>query len=185
MELKKKGIATLPLLLSIFFGLVLMVILGIGVLSFDLVDDSFSQIEGSIGNQSINETYAATLQKGVIAAKTTAPRIISIGTLLGMVLVMMFVGYSTRKIGQVWLLLDIFILIAAEILVVAVRDSFVVFINSSPEFLAIFSGSVLSAGSKYILNAPVIIPIVWALVVVSTYFVTPKKEEGEQPLGFN
>lgn len=180
METDKRGIATLSLVLIVIAGLVLVGILGVISYTFDIADDSLSQLEGQLGNISFSETYQDTLQKGILAGKTTMPQMISMGALLGMILAMMIVAYNITRVGQLWFLLDIGILILVEIIAVVVRDSFTAFMNSSPEFLAIFS-TTLSPASKFVLNGPIIFPIVWALIVIATYFITRKKEG---PSGF-
>lgn len=178
MDSNKKGFTTLMLMVFIFVGFVLLIVLGVVVYGFDMVESTFSLLDFSLGNVSFNETYNATLRPGITAMRTTVPVLISTVVLLGMVLVMMIVGYSMRKIDKLWILLDIALVIVAEILAVSISSSFTTFINSSPEMLAIFSNT-LSAGSRYILNLPIIIPIVGALVMLTTYLSTTKKEEKE------
>lgn len=176
MENNKKGFTTITLIFMIFAGFALIFILGIQIYAFDLVDDSLSDIDIQLGNISFNETYEQMLQPGIIAMKTTMPRTIGIGTLLGMVIVMVIIGYKSKKIDSLWITLDILIIIIAEIISVVVRDSFTTFINSSPEFLAIFSNEIPLA-SKFILNLPIIVPTVGVLIIVATYFITKEPEQ--------
>jgi hypothetical protein len=172
----KKGFSTLMLFVFVIVGIVLLVLLGVVVYSFNLVDDSFSMINFTIGNSSFQDVYNQTLQIGVTSLNTTMPALISTAVLLGMVLVMMLVGYNMAKISRLWMLLDIALIIGAEILAVAISDSFTTFINSSPEMLAIFS-TTLSPSARYIINLPIIVPVVGALIMLTTYLTTTKKEE--------
>jgi len=182
MDLNKKGVTTVMLIVFVFVGLILLVVLGIGVYGFNLVDDTFSQIDFNISNTSFQETYNQTLQPGIEAMTTTVPVLISTGVLLGFILVMMIAGYSVKRINKLWILLDVFIIIVAEVIAVIISSSFRTFMNSSPELLSIFSNT-LSAGSRYVLNLPIIVPILGGLVMLMTYL-TVKEKEDVQPEGF-
>jgi len=172
----KKGVTTLTLIFIIMAALFIMIFLGAFSFSMGLVDDSMSSLTGEIGNTSIEETYQTIMQPGVLTLKTTFPQIISTGVLLGMILVMMIIGYSTKKFKQIWIMLDILVLIVAEILAVLVRRIFINFMNITPEFLEVFR-DVLPGGAKFVLNLPLITPIAGVLTMVATYMITKDKEE--------
>ena len=173
----KRGFTTLTLIGVIFISLVMMIILGVVIQGFSVADSVFSQIDFNITeNISFNETYQETLGPGLTAVTTTVPQLISTGILLGMILCMMIVAYSTERKNSLWLMLDIAIIIVAEMGAVLVKDSFTSFINSSPEMLEIFS-TTLSVGSKYILNLPIIVPVLGVLVMIVTQIIGKKKEE--------
>lgn len=169
---------TLGLIAIIVFALILMIILGIGSFSFGLVDEQFSQLNFTIGNISFAEEYQNTLQPGIVSLETTVPQIISVAVLFGMVILMLIVGYNAKKIDQLWILFDIFIIIGAEIIAVAIRASFVSFMNNIPGLLTVYS-TTLSGGAKFILNLPTIVPTLGVLVMIATYFTNEKKEEPE------
>lgn len=173
----KRGFTTLTLLGVIFISFVVMVILGVMIYGASIVDNSFSLIEIDFGNNiTFSEVYAETLQPGLTAAKTTMPTTMSTGILLGMILCMMIVAYNTKRIGRLWLVLDIAIIIIAEMAAVLVISSFTTFINSSPELLQIFS-TTLSTGSKYILNLHIIVPTIGVIVMIVTHIIGKTKEE--------
>ena len=115
---------------------------------------------------------------GSTSAKSTAPQIISVGTLLGMIIILIIIGYNSRKMDRLWLLVDIGIIIIAEAVVVVVRSSFVSFMNSAPELAQIYR-TTLSVGAKFILNMPTILPTIGAILMVLTHYMTKKKEETE------
>lgn len=177
----KKGYTTLMMIAAIFVGFFVLIFLGIMTYGLDLVDESFSSIDFNVTNDtSWNETYNNTLGVAIDAARNDVPDLIGTLLLLGMVLGMMFVGYSVRKIGPLWAMLDIIIIIVAEVLAFLITSSFTNFINSSPEILAIFSNR-LSTPARFILNLPIIIPVAGALVMLTTYLTTRKKEESITP----
>lgn len=182
MVLNKKGYTTISLVLLIIFALVLMIILVATSWGFSLVDDSLSQLDFNVtGNTTFNGTYQTTLRPGIIAMETTVPVIISSGVLLGMVLSLMLVGYNMKKISRLWVLLDIAFIILATAVASLVSSNYTTFINSDSAIL-IVAGTTLSAGSKYIVNLPLIIPIVGVLVMLATHLITREKEE--QPIEF-
>ena len=173
----KRGFTTLTLLGVIFISLVIMVILGILIYGAGIADNSFSLIEIDFGNNiTFSDVYSETLQPGLTSAKTTMPTTMSTGILLGMILCMMIVAYNTKRIGKLWLVLDIAIIIIAEMGAVLVISSFTTFINSSPEMLQIFS-TTLSTGSKYILNLHLIVPTIGVIIMIVTHIIGKSKEE--------
>ncbi len=175
----KRGILTLMLLVLILTAFFVMIILGVGIFGLTIVDGAFGEIDNfSIGNMSFAENYQATLQPGIIAASTTGPVIISTGILLGMVFCLMLVGFTTKKISKLWILLDIIIIIVAEMIAAVISANFVIFMNITPEFLAIYSNT-LSAGSRFVINLPIYVPIVGALIILTTHLTNDKKEEKE------
>lgn len=174
----KRGYTTLMLFFIIFAGLGLLIILGIVIFGASLVDQAFLEIDFTLENISFNETYQAGLGQALVAAQTTVPSIIGIGTLLGMVLACMLVSYKTRKIGRLWVILDFAIIIVAEMIAVAVTVGFTGFMNSTPAFLSIYSNNIPLA-AKFILNLPIIVPTIGALIIVATHFLGKEEEEDE------
>ena len=67
--MNKKGFATINLLVMVFFGLMLLIIMGIMVFTFSLVDDQMNTINFTIGNTSFNEAYTQTLGQGINSMK--------------------------------------------------------------------------------------------------------------------
>ncbi len=174
----KKGYITLGMIMIVIFSLVLMMVIGVSVLVFDIVDEGFSDINFELGNVSFNETYDSSLGIGLNAMKTTFPKIVSLGTLLGMIIVLILIGYFSPKIGKLWIVLDFFVIIVVEMIAVVVSSSFENFINSSPELLAIFSTR-LSAGSTFILTLPITVPMIGGLIMLATYILNKNFDKPE------
>lgn len=181
----KRGMTTFMLIFMIILCISMLVILSIIAYALGLVDDQFSGIDFPIGNQSFNDTYQDLMHPGVEAMSTTAPQIISIGTFLGMILVIMIVGVKTEKKSNIWILLDICIIIVAEIFAVAVKGAFQnQILNLTPEFYQIFT-TTLSQGSKFVLNLPTIIPTAGIVAILATYVLKREaKEESIEESGF-
>ena len=176
----KKGFTTLSLIVMVIFGLVLMITLIVGSWGFGLVDDNLSELTFDIGNTSFNETYQNTLQPGLQFMETTVPQIISTGVLMGMILTLMIVGHLTKRMGRLWILFDIIIIIVAEAIAASISSGFTTFINSDPQILAVASTN-LPAGSKFIMNLPIIVPFVGMLVMLATHLIIREKIQEERP----
>ncbi len=174
----KNGYITIGLILILIFGLVIIMTVGVSVFVFEQVDAGFSDINFQLGNISFNETYDTSLGVGLNAMKTTFPKILSLGTLLGMIIVLLLIGYLSPKIGRLWVALDFFVIIVAEILAVVISSSFESFINTSPDFIRIYS-TTLSGGSTFILTLPVTVPIMGGLVMLATYVLNRNFETPE------
>lgn len=175
-EKNKRGLATISLILVIVVGFFLVVFLTILSYSMGAVDGSLSQLDGNIGNDSLQEVYGDTLQLGVISMETTFPQIISISVLLGMVISMVVVGYNIKNLNQIWILVDIFILIVAEALAVLIKSLFTSYMNSNEAFLGILRDT-LPFAAKFILNLPILVPTIGVVIMIATYFVAKDKEE--------
>ncbi len=174
MVANKRGFTTVTLIVLIFTCLVLMGILGITTWTANLVDESFSGIDDfNIGNQSFQGVYNETLKPGLDVVSTTMPQIISMGTMLGMVILMMLIGYFSAEIGRMWLMIDIAFMIIAEAIASAVSSGFVSYMNSTPELLAIYSNT-LSEGAAFVINLPIIIPPIGMLIMLATYIKVKK-----------
>lgn len=185
----KNGYITLGLIIVLIMALILVMVVGVSVFVFEQVDAGFSDINFQLGNISFNDTYDTSLGVGLNAMKTTFPKILSLGTLLGMIIVLIMIGYFSPKIGRLWIVLDFLVIIVAEILAVVVSSSFESFINTSPDFIRIYS-TTLSAPSTFILTLPVTLPMIGGLVMLATYilnrnFETPEgRLQGVQAEGF-
>ncbi len=180
----KKAITTFGLIIIIFFTLFLLIILALFSFGLGLVDSSLSKIDFIIGdNQSFNVTYQELMHPGMVNLSVTSPKMISMATLIGMVLMLLFVGMKSDKKSNLWILLDIAIIIVAEIVGVAIKEFFEESIlNLSPELFLIFT-TTLAEGSKWILNLPIIIPSIGAILMIGTY-VLRKEDKEEEPDGF-
>jgi hypothetical protein len=173
----KKGVTTLALIAIIFIAFFLIILLAIVSYSVGIFDRQISKLDINLGNFSLNETYQEAMHPSMNVLEVTAPKMISIGVLIGMVLLMLIIGVKVESKSNLWILLDIIILIIAEILAVYIKGLFQnTIMNLSPELYQIFI-TTLSESSKWILNMPTIIPTVGVLIIIATYAL--KKEEDE------
>lgn len=170
------------LIVMAMLAIMLVIILGIMVYGFDLVNTSFNSIDFTIGNTSFNESYQQTLSQGVSAMRITVPRTVGLGVLFGMIIVMFLIGYFAPKIDPLWILLDIFVLIFCEIIVFIGSQSLSNLINSSPKFLEIYGSGSLYEAATFVLNLPVYLPIIGVLVMVATYIMN--KNQNKKELNF-
>ncbi len=177
MVANKRGVTTITLVVLIFTCLALMGILGTGIWMATLVDESISSLDIQVGNQSFQGIYNETLKLGIDPLITTMPQIISMGVMLGLVILMMLIGYFSKGIGRMWILLDIVFLIVAEAIAASVSSGFVSFMNSDPALLTIYS-TTLSTPATFLINLPTIIPIIGILIMLATY-IKVKKEKGD------
>lgn len=169
----KRGITTAGLVIIVFLAFFMLIILAIISYSVGIADEKISGIDfnmpSSNMNMSFNQTYQSIMHPGMVALSVSVPRNIGIGTLLGMVLCLMIVGTKTKRKSKLWIILDIFIIILAEIIAVIVTNTFKDQILSlSPELQDIFINT-LSASSKWVLNMPTLIPTIGVLVMITTY----------------
>ncbi len=176
MRNNKKGLATFGLILVIIVALILMIFIVMLSFAMGTADQVLSQLNGTIGNTSIAETYQNTLKGGIVAMETTVPQIISTGVLLGMILGMLIVGFNIKKIHQIWMAVDIVIIIIAEALASLVTTNFIVYISSNEAFTEI-ARYTLPQAAKFVLNLPILVPTIGVVVMLVTYFTTKAKEE--------
>ena len=174
----KRGVTTLALIFVIIFSLIIVGLFIIGSYAFGLADDSLTKIEASIGNDSFQGVYQNTLQLGIKAMETTVPQVASIAILLGMIIVMLIIGYSSKKMNRLWLLVDIGVLIIAEILAVIVASNFSEYVSSNPAFITIVRDT-LPLAAKFILNLPILVPTIGIIIMIATHLLTKEKEEKE------
>lgn len=179
----KRGMNTLGLIFIIFSALFVLIILGIMSYSFGLVDNTFSSLNLNVGNTSWNQTYQEQMHPGIESLRTTGPQIMSVGIFFGMIFCLILVGIKSPSKSNLWIMLDLGILIIAELVAVIISNTFrESILNISPELLTVFS-TTLSAGSKFILNLPTIIPTAGVLVIIGTYLF--KKEDVEEEVDQN
>jgi ABC-type Fe3+ transport system permease subunit len=164
------------LVFLIFLALFGLVLLGAFYYGFSLVDDTFESINLNIGDQNFNETYQDTFGIGVKATMDSLSKM-ALMLLLGMIILMMIVGFSIPKRGRLVIILDIFIIVACFIPAVYVAQSFENFMNSTDFFLDIYSNE-FQLASRFVLNLPIIITVIGFLIMVATYLI-PKKQAEE------
>ena len=157
----------LMLLLLIFLGFMGIIMMGIFVYGANLIDQTFSSIDVKIGEVNFTEAYDDTLGKGITIFLDSADNY-GLALLLGMVVLMIITSYVFLEKQKVWIVAEFVILIIAFIFAVMVQGAYNTVINSSTILLDIYSIDLIKS-SKFILNLPIIIPIVWAFIVILVY----------------
>lgn len=180
---KSGKLNALMIFVLLFLGVVAIIMLGIFVFGANLVDSTFNIIgdDVQIGDINFSTAYDNTLGQGITAFQNGADSY-GLGLLLGMVLLMAISSFVFREKQKIWIVLELGILLVAFVFAVSIQNTFNILINSSPQLLDIYSNDLIRS-SKFILNLPTIVPVVWAFVVVISYGLFRKKEEGLSDLG--
>ena len=183
MDNKAGRMRAVMLIVLIFLGFFGVVIMGIFVYGANLVDQTFSSINIEIGSQNFTEVYDDTLGQGINAFLNSADNY-GLGLLLGMVLLMVVIGYSFQERQKAWFVLEFIVLIVSFIIAGIIQRAYVTVINSSTELLNIYSIDLVRS-STFILNLHIIIPVVWAFIMILVYGIFRKKPiPGTGGIGF-
>lgn len=172
----KKGMTTIQIFLFIFAAFLGIILLGIAMWGFDLVNDNLG-IDVNVGQVNLQNVTNQTFGK-VSNAFVDNGDTIGIILLLGMCLFMIVNGYVIgQKYPKLWIVIDIFILVFAFVLAVYISQTYSTLINSS-SILSIYEDS-LPNSSTFVLNLPLVISIVGILIMIVTYAGIRKDEEQE------
>ena len=183
MAMNKAGkLNTLMIFVLIFLGFIGAIMMGIFVYGGNLVEQTFGSIDIIIGNQNFTEVYDETLGQGINAFLNGADEY-GLGLLLGMIILMAIVSYSFQEKRKTWIVLEFVILIVAFIFAVMLQGAYNTIINSSSTLLDIYSVDLIKT-SKFILNLPIIIPIVWSFMVILVYGVFKRPRRVGEDLGY-
>ena len=183
MAMSKAGkLNSLMIFVLIFLGFMGIIIMGIFVYGGNLVNQTFKSIDVTIGDQNFTEVYDATLGKGINAFLNSADEY-GLGLLLGMIILMVIISYSFAEKQKTWIVLEFVILIVAFIFAVMIQNAYSTVINSSTTFLNIYSIDLIKS-SKFILNLPIIIPIVWCFIVTLVYGISKRPKRIGEDIGY-
>ncbi|KKN12726.1 hypothetical protein LCGC14_1013620 [marine sediment metagenome] len=174
--LNKKGMTTFQVLAFVFFAFFIVVFLGI--YTYGLVIFNTQMIElgakiGMVGDVNFSQNYNDTMREAIEVQIDTADNM-GVAILLGMMIVMMMVGFKASHSKRLWILMDLFIILIAFILSVYFASTFETFINTDPNLFTIYSTN-LDDSSTFILNLPIYVPIAGFLIMILTYAV-PRKQ---------
>lgn len=172
----QKGMTTFQVLGFVFFAFFIVVFLGVYAYALDIFNtqmlDLGAQI-GFVGEVNFSQNYNDTLRAAVESQIDTADNV-GIAVLLGMSIVMMIVGFKASHSKRLWILMDLFIMLIAFIVSVYLSSTFELYINTDPNLFSIYSVN-LDKSSTFILNLPIYVPIIGALIMILTYAV-PRKQ---------
>ncbi len=180
---KKGKLNSLMLLVLIFLGFVGVIMMGIFVYGANLIDQTFSSMDIEVGDVNFTEAYDDTLGVGINVFLNSADNY-GLALLLGMIILMVITAYTFQEKQKAWMVAELVILIVAFIFSVMIQRTYDTVINSSTTLLNIYSIDLIRS-SKFILNLHIIIPVVWAFIVILVYgiFRKEKRFTGEG-LGF-
>lgn len=173
----KRGMNTIMIIPAIFIVFFLIIIIGIGLYYVSIFDNSMSSINVKIGAVNFNDTYKMTIKPIVTNAYNTFDTW-GISLELGLIIVMCILAFSFRKENRLWIILDLFIIIIAEIIAILIQNSYNTFINSNADLFNIYSTN-LTKSSIFLLRLPLIIPVTGALIMILTYATLNKKKKEE------
>jgi hypothetical protein len=180
----KKGFTTIAVIGVIAIAIIALVLFAAMSFGAGKFNEVFSSINLTLGNQTFNETYHDGMKGAFTSLEVTGPKLMSIGLILGMVLICLSIAYFSYTRSKLWILLDIPILIIAEMFAVGIRDMFRDnILNLTPELYQVFI-TTLSQGSKWVLNMPTIIPIIGVVMILITYLFNKNKTEDQSNGGF-
>ena len=178
---KAGKLSALMLIVLIFLGFIAVLIMGIFVYGANIVDQTFSSIDITIGDQNFTEVYDDTLGRGINAFLNSADNY-GLGLLLGMVILMAITSFTFSEKQKAWIVAEFVILIIAFIFAVIIQGAYDTVINSSTTLLDIYSVDLINS-SKFILNLHVIIPVVWSFMILLTYGISRKDRTTFEDLG--
>lgn len=171
----KKGFSTTWTLFAfIFFALFAVFILGILYYMGSTANSVLESVDLTVGNQSFHDAYEETLGAGFDAGLSNLSNI-ALGLLLGMIVLMLVVGYMSGGNTKIMIIADIAIIVVVFMTSVYLTQSFDSFINSNEEFFIIYSEEFENA-SRIVLNLPIYVAVVGALIIIVTYAAKRKKE---------
>lgn len=175
MEYKKGFTTTMMIFFFIFAAFFIAIILGVFSYGTAKVQTAFQSINNlSIGNVSFTDTYYTTLDVGLTSI-IKQYSFMSLALLIGMIGVMLIMSYKVEQKNRLLIPLDIVIIVVGFIVSVYLTNAFNNYINANADLFAIYSNS-HSLSSTFILNLPIIEPIVGILIMIITYGTVKKKE---------
>lgn len=184
MAKNKKGFATTTLMAYVFIAFFLVFFLGCVLWALSLFDNFVLGLHLIIGTQNFTQVYEQTTQKGITAIFAVADYA-SLGILFGLVIVMALVGYywgdETKKF---WAILDILIILIAEVISVYIQNYFIEFINSQPFSDTTVFTDTLSKSSTLLANLPYIVPVIGILIMIVTYGLSRRKTDSTYGYGY-
>lgn len=180
----RRGMVTFMLIFFVFFSVFVVIIAGTAFYGLETFDSVAGNITGiTAGNISFETTYQESLGAGLRTVLSTLSTI-SIALIIGMIIVMMIVGFKLSNQNKLWIILDILIIVVAFIAAVYISQIFSSFINSDPIFLDIYSTD-LQKSSTFILNLPFVIAIAGGLIMIITYIPLKRRSRSANVLEFN
>lgn len=181
----KRGASVTQVVAFVFIAFFVVLFLGGFLYGLSLVDNAFGGLDVVIGTQNFTQAYDNTLKQGIDAVFAVAD-LASLLLIFGMTILMLIVGYYWGDENKkFWILADFCILIVSFVVSVYLQNYFNTFITD-PNFLdpTIYTQT-LAKSSALVLRLPYYVAIVGVLIMIATYALSKRKQEGAfQELGY-
>jgi len=172
-RMNKKGLATIGIFLFLFAIFLFAIFLGIVVFFYKTVSDNLA-LDIEIGQVNLKEVHDATfgtISQGLI----NNADLIGYTVILALVLSLFLNAYLTRdQFPKLFIIVDIVILVFAYILSYYLRMTYSLLIHST-SLLDVYITTIPKT-STFILNLPLIVGIIGAIVMILSYSGIPRKE---------
>jgi len=173
---KRGGIPpTVMLIAMIFIAFFLIIIFGFGSYMIGKFSEVLDTVNITYGSYSFHSIYNETMSVQLSKLKGNTD-MIGISVLLGMILVMGFVGFLFRQKKAITLIADIGIIIISEVITVIIQNQFLLIVNSSDLMYEMFVTN-MEKSATFLMNLHIIIPIVGVLIFIVHYASINKEPE--------
>lgn len=179
-DLNKRGASRIwALIFFIFLVFVFMVIIGVIVFTTSTVNQAILNITdfNVTSNISFISAYQDTTQIAFLNIIRTADSR-ALLFILGLIVVMIMIGYVFRTDQKLWIILDIFVIVIAYIMSIYFVQVFDNYINSITAINTIYANN-LSQSSSLFYKLPGYIPIIGVIMMIVTYGMTRRKDNFE------
>lgn len=171
----KRGLGTVNMFIFIFAAFFMILFLGIVLFIFNQINAALD-IDVDIGQVNLRDVNSETFGK-INTGFVNNADVLGVMMLLGMSLLMILNGFFIgQKSPKIFLVIDILILVFVFITAVYLSQTYETFINST-SVLDLYIDD-LPKSSKFILNLPLFVGTLGALVMIFTY-AGLNKERGE------
>jgi len=176
----KRGLVTLSIFIFIFIVLIWIIFLGILVTIFNLTTTSLA-IDVDVGQVNLKDTVDTTMGMLNIGLTSNA-NLLGLVIIFGLIITMIMNAYIFRgEYPQLFIIVDVILLVFAYILAVYVTNSYELLINASSDLDVYIT--FLSQPSKFILNLPKYVGIIGAIIMIVSYSAFPRTTEDEIIIG--
>lgn len=164
--MNNKGSAVIQLFGYVFMAFLFLIFFGIALLIFNLTNDALDQdVEvGQVNLRDVNDDTFGALNSALL----NQADLLALMVVLGMVVSMMLTAFFFGDSNKMWIPVDILILVFVFILSVYLSSVYEILINASPELLNIYVDT-LPQASRFMLNLPLIVSTLGALLMIVTY----------------
>ncbi len=173
----KRGQATANLFLFIILALVVVILLGTFLYTYNTITTSLLTSSSDVGEVNLTEATEDTMGR-INTSMLNHANLISIFFLFAMVLAMFLVAYLTRgENPTIFFVVDILIIIFAYVLAVYISNSYETVLASLP-FSSIFTAN-LNYATSFLLRLPLITVVTGVITMIISYSAIPKTKEEE------